>query len=157
MRTWFNLTIFKVDFQSTIRVNNFSLLKFLFIKISTNNQTFLCEKVFFSSPNLVSTSYPSMVSLCLKNDPENGPKKLIKWVLITIDALTLEYITFQNGQTHFNPLSANPTKQSNTFKQFVGKLPTNCLSVFHHFVRLALKGLKIFVIFKLLSYKHIWF
>ena len=31
---------------------------------------------------------------------------------------------------------------SNTLKQFVGKLPTNCLSVFDHFVVLALKGLK---------------
>ena len=40
-----------------------------------------------------------------------------------------------------NPLSANPTKWSNKFKQFVGKLPTNCLSVFDHFVGLALKGL----------------
>ena len=39
------------------------------------------------------------------------------------------------------PLSANPTKWSNTLKQFLGKLPTNCLSVFDHFVRLALKGL----------------
>ena len=39
------------------------------------------------------------------------------------------------------PLSANPTKWSNTFKQFVGKLPTNCLRVFDHFVKLALKGL----------------
>ena len=39
-----------------------------------------------------------------------------------------------------NPLSANPTKWSNTFKQFVGKLPTNRLSVFDHFVGLALKG-----------------
>ena len=27
-------------------------------------------------------------------------------------------------------------------KQFVGNLSTNCLSVFDHFVRLALKGLK---------------
>ena len=36
---------------------------------------------------------------------------------------------------------ANPTKWSNTLKQFVGKLPTNCLSVFGHFVGLALKGL----------------
>ena len=27
------------------------------------------------------------------------------------------------------------------FKQFVGKLPTNCLSVFDHFVGLELKGL----------------
>ena len=28
-----------------------------------------------------------------------------------------------------NPLSASPTKWSNTIKQFVGKLPINCLSV----------------------------
>ena len=40
-----------------------------------------------------------------------------------------------------NPLSANFTKWSNTLKQFVGKLPTNCLSVFDHFVGLALKRL----------------
>ena len=41
-----------------------------------------------------------------------------------------------------NPVSANPTKWSNTLKHFVGNLPTNCLSVFDHFVRLALKGLR---------------
>ena len=41
----------------------------------------------------------------------------------------------------FQPLSANPTKWSNTLKQFAGKLPTNCLSVFDHFVGLTLKGL----------------
>ena len=35
------------------------------------------------------------------------------------------------------PLSANPTKWSNTLKQFV----SNCLNVFDHFVKLALKGL----------------
>ena len=40
-----------------------------------------------------------------------------------------------------NPLSADPTKWSNTPKQFVGRLPANCLSVFDHFVALALKGL----------------
>ena len=40
-----------------------------------------------------------------------------------------------------NPLSANPTKWSNTLKQFAGKLPTNCLSVFDHIVKLAPKGL----------------
>ena len=34
------------------------------------------------------------------------------------------------------------TKWSNTLKQFVGNLPTNCLSVFDHFVGLALKGLR---------------
>ena len=40
-----------------------------------------------------------------------------------------------------HPLRANPTKWSNTLKQFVGNLPTNCLSVFDHFVKLALKEL----------------
>ena len=40
-----------------------------------------------------------------------------------------------------NPLSANLTKWSNTLKQFYGKLPKNCLSVFAHFLGLALKGL----------------
>ena len=42
--------------------------------------------------------------------------------------------------TSFNPISANITKWSNTLKQFVGKLPKTCLSVFDHFVGLALKG-----------------
>ena len=50
---------------------------------------------------------------------------------ITIEALRL-----------VNPLSANPTKWSNT--QTIHRLmPTNCLSVFDQFVGLALKGLKI--------------
>ena len=43
----------------------------------------------------------------------------------------------------FNPLSANPTKWSNTLKQFFGKLLTNCLNVFDHFVGLALKRVNI--------------
>ena len=37
--------------------------------------------------------------------------------------------------------STNPTKWANTLKQFVGKLATNCLSVFDHSVGLALKQL----------------
>ena len=45
--------------------------------------------------------------------------------------------------TSLNSLSASPTKWSNTLKQFVGNLPTNCLSVFDHFVKLALKGLRL--------------
>ena len=40
-----------------------------------------------------------------------------------------------------NPLNANPTKWANTLTLFVGKLLTNCLSVFDHFVKLAFKGL----------------
>ena len=41
----------------------------------------------------------------------------------------------------FNFLSASPTEWSNTLKQFVGKLLTNFLSVFDHFMELVLKGL----------------
>ena len=40
-----------------------------------------------------------------------------------------------------NPLSVNFTKWSNTLKQFVCNMPTNCLSVFGHFVGLALNRL----------------
>ena len=58
-----------------------------------------------------------------------------KDLVVSLDYFFLLYITF-------NPLSANSTKWSNTLKHFVGNLPTNCLSVFDHFVGLALKGLK---------------
>ena len=54
----------------------------------------------------------------------------------------------------FNPLSANPTKWSNTLKQFVGNLPTNYLSVFDHFVKLAVKVL-IKILWKTLRLKKI--
>ena len=43
---------------------------------------------------------------------------------------------------NINSLSANFTKRLNILKQFVGNLPTNCLSGFDHFVKLALKGLR---------------
>ena len=46
-------------------------------------------------------------------------------------------------QWSINPLNANPTKWSNTLKQFVRNLPSNYLSVFDHFVRLTLEGLKV--------------
>ena len=60
-----------------------------------------------------------------------------------------------DGVSLINPLSANPTKWSNTLKQFVGKLPMNCLRVFDHFVGLALKGLNMLAhdVIKLLYYE----
>ena len=42
----------------------------------------------------------------------------------------------------FNPFGPNFTKWSNTLKQFVGNLPTNCVSVFDCFVGFWLKGLR---------------
>ena len=41
-------------------------------------------------------------------------------------------------------LSTNPIRWSTKLRQIVGNLPTNCLSVFDHFVELALKGLRVF-------------
>ena len=52
-----------------------------------------------------------------------------------------KYLTWNS--VRLNPLSANPTKWSNTLKKFVFILPTNCLSVFDHFVKLVLKGLSL--------------
>ena len=46
-----------------------------------------------------------------------------------------------------NPLSAHFTKWSNTLKQFVGNLATNCLSLFDHFVGLALKVFETQIVF----------
>ena len=58
----------------------------------------------------------------------------------------MEYLMYLTAVwTHvLNPLSANPTKWSKKLKQFVGNLATNCLSVFDHYVGLALKGLRYF-------------
>ena len=52
---------------------------------------------------------------------------------------TLELLT-----RFINPLSSNPTKWSNTLKQFV---PTYCLSVSKHFSGLAFQGLTFYFIF----------
>ena len=64
--------------------------------------------------------------------------KLSAWV-------TLKLIVQNLNSRHesFNPLSGNPTKWSNTLKQFVGSLPKNCLGQFDNFVGLALKGLSV--------------
>ena len=56
---------------------------------------------------------------------------LIINILLIILSFHLHVISFAYG-TQLNPLSANITKWSNTL---------NCLSMFDHFVGLALKGL----------------
>ena len=48
---------------------------------------------------------------------------------------------------NINPLGANPTKWSNTLKQFVDNMPANCLSVFDQFVGLTLKGFNLYLKF----------
>ena len=67
-------------------------------------------------------------------------------VLVTLQACTIIQSNFCRVSC-VNPLSANITKWSNTIKQFVDKLPRNCLSVFDQFVGLALKGLSLELLF----------
>ena len=57
----------------------------------------------------------------------------------------------ETTNSEVNPLSAKITKCSNTLKQFVGNLPTNCLSVFDRFVGLAHKGLTSIFLIKILN------
>ena len=56
----------------------------------------------------------------------------------------------------FNPLSANPTKWSNTLKKFVSNLLTNCWSVFDDFVKLALKELILEEFFHFTLFKSVY-
>ena len=90
---------------------------------------------------------------------KNTPHSWMKAILILIKVFQLKlfkilrivrivfgFSSFEENRVFWpviNPLSANPTKWSNTLKQFVGNLPTNCLSVFDHFVILAVKGLSL--------------
>ena len=60
------------------------------------------------------------------------------WSVLNTGKFLIQYEFFRK---YVNPLTTNPTKWSNTLKQFVNNLPTNCFSVFDHFVGLALKGL----------------
>ena len=55
--------------------------------------------------------------------------------------MILNCVKLERALIYINPLNANSEKWSNTPKQIVGNLPTICLSVFDHFMNLALKGL----------------
>ena len=63
--------------------------------------------------------------------------KIMGWNYVFCHSTRISF----NPTSHLNSLSANFTKWSNTLKKVVANLPTNCLSVFGHFVGLVLKGL----------------
>ena len=90
-------------------------------------------------------SHPSFEGAHLPKGLEAATRMLIKfyyesWKPLVFFLLPLKgrIVELTMLSSVFNPLSANPTKRSNTFKQFV---QTNCLSVLDQFVGLALKGL----------------
>ena len=64
-------------------------------------------------------------------------------VFISSNNFSSEFFLIENlpaSVSHI--LNANSTKWSNKLKQLDCNLPTNCLSLFDHFVGLVLKGLK---------------
>ena len=70
--------------------------------------------------------------------------KIQTWITLNTDTSSCiaPFKGYSAGKSNFsldNPFSANFTKCPNTLKQFVRKLPTDCLSVFYHVVGLALK------------------
>ena len=91
-----------------------------------------CELGTYFTP-CSSVSIVNSEQVAYKNSSLNALLSLIFYVFYSILPL--------------NPLSANFTKWSNTHK--ASKLPTNCLSVFDHFVGLTLKGLTLTLFFKL--------
>ena len=80
-------------------------------------------------------------NLIFLNTLIHNPRLMLKWIQTTIIPRKIIKNRILNFGSNINTLSAKLTKWPNTFKQFVGNWPTNCLSVFGHFVGLALKGL----------------
>ena len=97
---------------------------------------FMCSQNLSDQRNVLFDGLNSINSEILKMS-----EKEIVWVLLFRNKSFSKDMNFRiiTSSIHFvYPLSANITKWSNILKQ----LPTNCLSVFDHFVILALKGLK---------------
>ena len=82
---------------------------------------------------------------------DNKMRQLLQNSTFITNCDSTTFVLYGSVMIHvlFNPLSANITKWSNTLKQFVGSLPTNCLSVFRYFVKLTLKGLTLFKLYYL--------
>ena len=107
--------------------------------------------IFRNCENIVFTNIYKKVRVFYSNTKEIlvicffGKKESINLIFSHQSKFTQCIMTYKKCNSYnINFLSANPTKWSNTLKQFVGKLPTNCLSVFDHFVKWALKELKCF-------------
>ena len=66
---------------------------------------------------------------------------VLSYVTIIAETSPYSYLFNYLFSLIVNPLSADFTKWPKTLKQFIGKLPMNCLSVFGHFVGLALTWL----------------
>ena len=97
------------------------------------------QSKYWSESFLQSTHWPHFESNIKL--PSKSKSSLLHTIQSLSSCLILEKLN-EVIKTNVNPLSTNPTKWSNILKPFAGYLPTNCLSLFDHFVRLALRRLK---------------
>ena len=128
-----------------IRDNKYTLKKFPFPKIYTTTKSSLntCHNYL----QFRKSYYSSMVSL-LKESSTGAYKVYYCFILLNlkkycakkIQNLACPKISTYGKSEHFR---RQFHKISKTLEQFVHNLPWNCLSVFGHFVGLALKGLKL--------------
>ena len=75
---------------------------------------------------------------------QNSPEQLLLWGLVELKQVCTWHFPehFENaGRTIFNLSTANPTKWLNNSENSFA-VADKCLSLFDHFVGLALKGLK---------------
>ena len=93
----------------------------------------LCGKRFCEFNNEIKVGYAKF-----KTFPTEDSREILHYVNPPLASCNYDSAVLHLG---VNSLSINPTKCSNTLKQFVGNLPTDCLIVSDHFVILALKGL----------------
>ena len=108
----------------------------------TEFQSSECKVLF---PSVTDKDGNVKIDTAAPNLPANQTFKNQNQLFEKQKAKTLKCITGFKASKRLNalnPLSDNPTKWSNTLKQFDGNLLMNCLSVFYHFVKLALEGLK---------------
>ena len=121
-----NFNFLEKDFN--VRMENAKLKDFpsWYSLASLNNKPICCK-------NPARTSCFDLISASCQKISQNPE------IYILIDMIdTVTKTSFRKRSP--SPLSTNPTKWSNILKQIVGNLP-NWLSVFDHFVGLALKGL----------------
>ena len=126
----------------------------MFLKISQNSQENTCSRVSvliksnFVKIEILAQVFPCEFCEISKNtflQNTSGRLLLLNWKRFSFISSFLYQWRWLMDQV-FNLLSAKPTKWPNKLKQSVENLPTNCLSVFDRFVKLALKGLKYVVL-----------
>ena len=133
----------------------FSNAPFLYPMKTENREVFWCyqglEKEY--NGNMITDNYShfvvatSYIWFFLISSTVIGKIFLTTFPAFSYDFLSLSIFQLCEKLLTLNPLSANSIKWSNPLKQFAWNLLANRLSVFHHFVGLALKVIRVIYLY----------